>query len=308
MRQTAPKRGPLVWRDMDQQALDDAYDQLVYAPNRDLLLARIAAASEAARKTLDAPHRVAYGPSEHERLDIYRAVSAPPSPASGAGKGGGAPVSVFVHGGAWLRGSAAETALVAEAVVGAGAHAVLIDFINVGQSGGDLMPMADQVSRAIAWTWSNAASFGGDRDRFFVSAHSSGAHLAACALSRGWRANNLPPDFCKGAILLGGMYDLEPVRLSARSAYVKFTDEMEDALSPQRHVDGVNTPLILAVGTGETPEFQRQSRDFFAALKARGKAAELLVAEGYNHFEMLETMANPYGFAGRARLRQMGLG
>ena len=46
---------------------------------------------------------------------------------------------------------------------------------------------------------------------------------------------------------------------------------------------------------------------FSAALKAKGKTAELLVAEGYNHFELFETMANPYGFAGRARLRQMGL-
>jgi arylformamidase len=306
MQQTAHVRGPLVWRDMDQKTLDDAYDQLVYAPNRDLVLARIAAASELARNALGAPQRVAYGPSEHERLDIYRAPT-PPSPASAGGKSAGAPVNVFVHGGAWLRGSAAETALTAEAIVGAGAHAVLIDFINVGQSDGDLMPMAEQVSRAIAWAWSNAESFGGDRDRFFVSAHSSGAHLAACALSRGWRANNLPPDFCKGALLVGGMYDLEPVRRSARSAYVKFTDEMEEALSAQRHIDGIKTPLILVHGTCETPEFQRQSRDFFAALKAKGKTVELLVAESYNHFELFETMANPYGFVGRARHRQMGL-
>jgi arylformamidase len=303
MQQTVPIRGPLVWRDMDQKALDDAYDQLVYAPNRDIILARMAAASATARKALGPPLRVAYGPSEHERLDIYRT----PSPARAGGKAGGAPVNVFVHGGAWLRGSAAETALTAEAIVGAGGHAVLIDFVNVGQSGGDLMPMAEQVSRAIAWAWRNAESFGGDRDRFFVSAHSSGAHLAACALSRGWLANNLPPDFCKGALLVGGMYDLEPVRRSARSAYVKFTDAMEDALSPQRHIDGITTPLILTYGSCETPEFQRQSRDFFAALRANGKAAELLVGEGYNHFEMLETMANPYGLVGRARLTQMGL-
>ena len=112
-----------------------------------------------------------------------------------------APVNVFVHGGAWLRGSAAQTAFIAEAMVGAGAHAVLIDFINVGQTGGDLVPMAEQVARAIAWAWHNAESFGGDRNRFYVSAHSSGAHLAACALSRGWREQNLPADFCKGALL-----------------------------------------------------------------------------------------------------------
>jgi arylformamidase len=308
MQQPSTARGPLVWRDMDQKALDNAYDQLVYAPNRDLILARIAAASDITRKTLDAPERIAYGASEHERLDLYRTVPTLPSPASGGGKGRGAPINVFVHGGAWLRGSAAETALVAEPIVRAGAHAMVIDFINVGQSGGDLTPMAEQVARAIAWVWRNAESFGGDRNRFYVSAHSSGAHLAACALSRGWRAENLPADFCKGALLVGGMYDLEPVRLSARSAYVKFTDQMEESLSPQRHIDGITMPLVIAYGTCETPEFQRQSRDFFAAVKADGKNAELIVAEGYNHFELFETMANPYGIVGRARLRQMGLG
>jgi arylformamidase len=261
-----------------------------------LVLGRIVAASEVTRQRLGAPQRVAYGPSEHERLDIYRCRSDRP-----------APVNVFVHGGAWQRGSAADTAFTAEAIVGAGAHAVLIDFINVGESGGDLMPMAEQVSRAIAWAYNNAESFGGDRSRFYVSAHSSGAHLASCALSGGWRADNLPPDFCRGAILVGGMYDLAPVRRSARSAYVKFTDDMEGALSALRHIDSIDTPLILAYGTRETPEFQRQSRDFHAALKAGGKTAALLVGEGYNHFELFETMANPYGLVGRARLQQMGL-
>ena len=97
------------------------------------------------------------------------------------------------------------------------------------------------------------------------------------------------------------------MRLSKRSKYVKFTDEMEQALSAQRHIDKLHTPLILSYGTYETPEFQRQTRDFFAAVKAAGKPAELLVGEGYNHFEMLETLANPYGLLGRAVLTQMGL-
>ena len=272
MQQPSPTPGPLVWRDMDQKTLDDAYNQAAYAPNMDLILGRIAAASEATREILGAPYRLAYGPSEDERLDVYRArIPSLRSPASAGGKQEGAPVNVFVHGGAWLRGSAAQTAFIAEAMVGAGAHAVLIDFINAGQSGGDLMPMAGQVARAIAWAWRNAESFGGDRNRFYVSAHSSGAHLAACALSRGWREENLPADFCKGALLVGGMYDLEPVRRSARSAYVKFTDATEEALSPQRHIDGITMPLVVAYGTCETPEFQRQSRDFFAALQSQRK-------------------------------------
>ena len=73
------------------------------------------------------------------------------------------------------------------------------------------------------------------------------------------------------------MYDLKPVRLSARSSYVKFTDEMEHALSTQRHLARINCPVIATYGTLETPEFQRQSRDFAAAMKAAGKPVQLLV-------------------------------
>jgi arylformamidase len=79
------------------------------------------------------------------------------------------------------------------------------------------------------------------------------------------------------------------------------------SLSPQRHLDKLNAPVIVAYGALETPEFQRQSRDFAAAVKAAGKPVRLLVGEGYNHFEIPETLANPYGLLGRAVLAQMKL-
>ena len=288
-------KGPLVFLDMDQQALDEAYDQEIWAPNRALIVARRKAASERARAILGIPKRVAYGPSGHEGLDIF-----------GCGIAG-APVNVFVHGGAWRRNVAADYALQAEVLVRAGAHCVIIDFINVDQAGGDLFPMYEQVRRALGWVYRNAESFGGDRNRLYVSAHSSGSHLAGVVLTRGWRDEGLPPDTVKGAVLLSGMYDLTPVALSKRSSYVKFTETMVTALSAQRHLDGLHTPMILATGTGETPEFRRQSRDFAAAARAAGKQAELMVGAGYNHFELLETLANPYGLTGRAMLEQMQL-
>jgi arylformamidase len=100
---------------------------------------------------------------------------------------------------------------------------------------------------------------------------------------------------------------LKPVRLSSRNRYIAFTDDMEHALSPERHLDKLVAPLVVAYGTLETPEFQRQSRDFAAAVAAAGKRVELLVGEGYNHFELYETLANPYGLLGRAALEQMRL-
>ena len=65
--------------------------------------------------------------------------------------------------------------------------------------------------------------------------------------------------------------------------------------------------VIVAYGTLESPEFQRQARDFAAALTAAGKPAQLLVADGYNHFEIIETLTSPYGHLGRAVLEQMKL-
>ena len=82
---------------------------------------------------------------------------------------------------------------------------------------------------------------------------------------------------------------------------------MEQALSTQRHLDRIVAPIVLVYGSLETPEFKRQTREFAEALKNAGKQVKLVYAEGYNHYEIAETIANPYGFVGRAILAQMGL-
>jgi arylformamidase len=65
--------------------------------------------------------------------------------------------------------------------------------------------------------------------------------------------------------------------------------------------------IIVGHGTLETPEFQRQSREFTSAATAAGKSVTALVGESYNHFEFHETLGNPYGLLGRAVLEQMKL-
>jgi arylformamidase len=284
-----------VFRHYDQKALDDAYDQAVYAPNRDQLLARRNLQSEAARRRLGEPRRFAYGAGANEQLDVYA------SPKGDA-------VHVFVHGGAWRAGRASEYGGAAEMFVDAGAHYVALDFDNAPECDGNLAVMAAQVRSALAWVYRNAAKFTGDPQRIWVSATSSGAHLAAVAATTDWQAQfGLPKDVVKGYTLCSGMYDLEAPHLSKRSAYVTFTDDMVQALSPQRHLGRIHAPIVLLYGSLETPEFKRQSQEFAEALAAAGKAVELIHAEGYNHFELAETLGNPYGPMGRAVLAQMRL-
>jgi arylformamidase len=294
--QAPVQKGPAVWLDLDQKELDDAYDQSKYAANIQQVLRRYAANSEATRANLGEPKRFAYGASEIEKMDLY------------ATRRPNAPINVFIHGGAWRRGLAKDYAFPAEPFVNSGAHFAVLDFINVDQAQGSLLPMAEQVRAAVAWVYKNAQSFGGDPSRIYVSGHSSGGHLCGVVLVTDWqREFGLPKDVVKGGLVCSGMFDLKPVRLSARSSYVKFTDEMEHALSSQRHLHNLNCPVVVAHGTLETPEFQRQTRDFAAAVRAAGKPVQLLVAEEYNHFEILETLASPYGLLGRAALEQMKL-
>jgi arylformamidase len=284
-----------VFLEYTQEELDRAYDQAAYAANRDQLLARLAHTSELVRRRLGAPERFSYGEKEIEGLDLYRT------------KASRAPILVFVHGGAWRAGLARDYAFAAEVFVRAGAHYAALDFNNVLETNGDLLPMAEQVRLGIAWVCKNAERLGADPGRVYVCGTSSGAHLGGVAATTDWTRYGLAADPVRGYTLCSGMYDLRGPRLSKRSAYVKFTDEAEAALSPQRHLERIRAPLVIVYGSLETPEFQRQSREFADALTRAGKACELIRAEGYNHFEIAETLGNPYGPLGRAVLTQMKL-
>ena len=291
----ARTKGPTVWLDMDQHELDESYDQNVYAFNSRIVSARRAANNQKVLPIIGKPERLAYGPTEIEKVELWKT------------KRPNAPVLMFIHGGAWRGGRASQVAYMAEPFIKAGAHFVSVDFNNVLETKGDLFPLVDQCRRAVAWVYKNAASFGADPNQVYLAGHSSGGHLGGCVLIADWEKERVPRDMLKGALLGSGMYDLKPVRLSKRANYVKFTDEMEHALSTQRHLDNIHTPVILTHGSLETPEFQRQSRDFFAALQAAGKPAQLLVGSGYNHYETQETLGNPYGFMGRAAMEMMKL-
>jgi arylformamidase len=289
-------KGPLVFMNYDQIELDAAYEQAVYAPLLDQVGKRLASTSAAVRRLIGEPQRVAYGQASAERLNIHR-TSRPK-----------APIFIYIHGGTWRYGSAGQSSFPAEMFVKAGAHYVALDFSDIRSAKGDLSVLADQVCRAIVWVYSNAASFDGDPNRLYVGGHSSGGHLCGVALTTDWeRKYSARANLIKGALCMSGIYDMKPVRLSWRRSYVKFTDAIEDAMSPQRHIDKLNAPIIVSYGTFETPEFQRQSRDFAAAVVAAGKKVELIEAQHYPHGEMAESLGNPYGPNGRAALAMMKL-
>jgi arylformamidase len=250
------QKGRPVFLDYDQAELDAAYENSVYEPNIGQIVRRLASQSDAVRARIGEPQRVAYGPTEVEKLDIYRTRRAR------------APVD----------------------------------------AGGDLRVMAEQVRRGIAWVYRNAESFGGDANRLYIGGHSSGGHLCGVALVTDWQKEfELPAAAVKGGLCMSGMYDLKPVRLSWRSNYIKFDDAMEYAMSSIRQLDQVHAAVTVTYGTFETPEFQRQGRDFAAALEKAGRKATLIELPHFAHLEAQESLGNPYGPNGRAAMQMMGL-
>jgi arylformamidase len=250
-----------VFRDYDQAALDAQYEQRAWVPHADAIIARCDAASEAARKRLGEPLTFSYGPTAAETLDVYR-------PAGGER----APLVAFVHGGAWKRQSKRGQMFPAETFLAAGAAYAAVDFALLPSV--TLPEMVGQVCRALEWLRERL-----EPSKLVVCAHSSGAHLAACALTRIGAVDE--------ALLVSGVYDLLPVRLSARNDYVRLDERLEDEFSPIRHAERITCPVTVAWSERESAEFARQSREFADRL-----GAPTLVGAGLNHFEILATLAD----------------
>lgn len=107
--------------------------------------------------------------SEAHRLDVY----VPKKTLSKKSK-----VLLFIHGGAWKKGtkdSPRHTA-VGEAFAFNGVVTVVMNYRLAPTKYYD---MADDCARALVWVKNNIARFGGNEDEVYLSGHSAGAHLAA---------------------------------------------------------------------------------------------------------------------------------
>jgi len=280
----------------DAADLHAAYNQYIYAPNREQLMARWVLWSEQTMKRLGEPFRANYGTGEFEKLEVFRTSRSP------------APIHVHFRGGGWRHlMPRREHGFVAEMFVRAGAHFVFPDFEGIDKNGGNFAPIAQQVRRAVAWLYQNGAQFGGDPRQIYISGHSTGAHLAALVATTDWKTEfGLPPDLVKGAVCSSGIYDLLPAGISKRFPSGVFDEATVSSLSPIHHVAKLAAPIVVSYAKLETPGFCRQARDFAAALQRAGKPHTFIAAEQYNHLEILETLATPYGILGRLALEQMG--
>jgi arylformamidase len=265
-----------VFRDYTQAQLDAQYEQRSFVPHADAIIQRYTAASDAVRARLGEPETLSYGPSAVEALDLY-----------GTDR---RKIVAFVHGGAWKRQGRRGQGFAAECFVRAGAAYAAVGFGLLPSI--TLPEMVDQVSRSIAFLKNRF-----EPEKLVLVGHSSGAHLCACALTR--------VDLVSEALLVSGVYDLLPVRLSARNEYVRLDERLEDDYSPIRHADNIRCPVTVAWSEKEGAEFTRQSKEFASVLENKKLLVEAIEAKNLNHFEIVETLSDPASQLSRAALNML---
>jgi arylformamidase len=257
-----------VFRNYNQGELDAQYEQRTWVPHADEIIRTFGTRSDAVRRKLGEPRTERYGPAAIETLDVY---------------GDGKTAFVFIHGGAWKRQTKRENAFAAEWFVERGVAFVVPDFALL--PGVSLPEMVAQVCRSVEWTLKNFREV-------VLCGHSSGGHLAGCAVTR---INPL-----KAALLVSGIYDLLPVRLSARNDYVRIDEKQEHEYSPIRHIDKIRCPVTVGWAEKESAEFYRQSKELAEKLKA-----PTVIGAGLNHFEVALTLADPASPLGQAAAKML---
>lgn len=216
-----------------------------------------------------------FGPGPDDLLDVY-------GPPKATRQSCPRPALFFIHGGYWQQLSKEDSAFPAPAVVAAGAVYATPEYTLAPRA--RLSGIVEQVRRAFAWLWRNAADLHVDPDRIVVSGSSAGAHLAAMLLATDWEERGLPAAPIAGALLFGGIYDLTPVQRTYVNDVVRIDRDEIASHSPILQNSVVRCPVVLAWGEHETDEFKRQSSVFAAHLRHLGCTVTELEQQGSNHF------------------------
>ena len=248
------------------QAIKDAYAPLLRdAPKDGVAVAR----------------DLAYGAHPRQRLDVFRPESARR-----------APVIVFVHGGAFVRGDKRTSDEIYDNVLywfaRQGCVGINVEYRLAPEStypGG-----ARDVALALGWVQQHAGEHGGDPARVLLIGHSAGGtHAAACVFDPAAAAQ---PPSVQALVLISARLraDRRPENPNAEgvAAYHGSDASLDEARSPVSHAACSDLPVLVVIAEFENPLLDVYGLEFAHRLAAsRGRAPRLLQARGHNHMSIV---------------------
>lgn len=230
---------------------------------------------------------VHYGPGRRQTFDVF------PQP-----KLMRSPVIFMVHGGGWRIGDKTNARFVANKVerwVPKGYVVISVDYPML-PDGVKPLEQARNVARALAAAQKQAASWGGDRNKFILMGHSAGAHLVALLASSPSLLAEAGATKPIGAVFLDSAALDVPRIMEARHFPLYDNAFGSDpsywrATSPYHQLHAAPPPF-LAVCSTLRPDSCDQADRFTARAKSLGGRGSVL-REELSHEQINERLGEP---------------
>ncbi|KAK9966975.1 hypothetical protein ABG768_004050 [Culter alburnus] len=263
----------------------------------DVIRAHVAALKSGTEKARAVTHTlidVPYGEGDGEKLDVYIPSSSSPD----------LPLVIYFHGGYWQFLSKDESGFLAVPLVQKGVVVVAVGYSIAPKGNMDLM--VSQVRRSVVSVIQQYSHISG----LYLCGHSAGAHLAAMVLSTDWSQYDISPQI-KGAFLVSGIYDLQPILSTYVNEPLKMNEEVALRNSPshflsQLKVSSSSCDIIVAVAQNDSPEFRKQSEEYFKALESAGLKVSFEDVPNTDHFSIIEQLVDENYHLTKLLLKMMG--
>ena len=233
---------------------------------------------------------IAFGNGERLKLDVYRPKDAKDLP-----------VVVFFYGGSWQHGDKSIYRFVGAALARAGIVAVIPDYrVYPPVVYPDFLRDS---ALAVRWAKDNAARFGGNPSKLFLSGHSAGAYNAvSLATDRRWleEVKLDPKNDLLGVIGIAGPYDFLP--LKDEQLKIIFGPEVErPKTQPINYVNGNEPPMLLLRPANDTVVDPGNSARLGRRIEEKGGKAMLRTYDRVGHLSIIGTFSPLLSFLAPAK-------
>jgi len=259
------------WHQMNQQTLDDSYNNSKAVPESKAMFDGWVERSQAFRAAHPEYLDISYGPLEREKIDYFSA-------------GKNTPVVIFIHGGFWQMRSKNDFAFIADHFLKEGISVAMVGYPLAPQANMD--EIVSSSKKAVEFIGNHVAQWGGNPNQVILTGWSSGGHLTITSMDS---------IKMKAAIPISGIYELEPLIGSYLNTNLKMDQAIADKNSPMMHVPPGKTPIYIFVGGAELSEMRRQSHDFAKKIAKTAHPNSFVEIPGKNHYTMLVELEQPTG-------------